>query len=224
MQQRLVSYLRVSTSRQGASGLGLDAQRQSVAQYVVTQGAVLLSEHVEIESGKLKDRPVLTRALAECRRQGAKLVIAKLDRLARNVHFVSGLMEAGVSFTAVDMPDASPFVINIMASVAQLEREQISERTKAALAVAKARGVRLGAHGAVLAAAHRREAQAFALQLAGPIAEAQRSGADKLMEVARHLNLLGLRTREGATWSPGTVSRVMKRLAAAGVEGLASVV
>lgn len=212
MQQRLVSYLRVSTSRQGASGLGLDAQRRSVAQFVASRDAVLLSEHVEVESGKLKDRPVLAQALADCRRRSARLVIAKIDRLARSVHFVSGLMEAGVAFTAVDMPDASPFVINIMASVAQHERELIAERTRAALAVAKARGVRLGVNGAVLAAAHKAEASAFAKTLAEPLARARAGGAVTLREYADALNREGLRTREDAAWSPGTVSRVLQRL------------
>ena len=212
MPERLVSYLRVSTARQGASGLGLEAQRQAVADYAARSGATLAAEHIEVESGRLKDRPVLNEALAACRRLKGKLVIAKLDRLARNVHFVSGLTETGVGFVACDMPEATPFIIHVMASVAQLEREQIAERTKAALAAAKARGVRLGVHGAVLAAAHKAEAEAFAQTLASPVAEARRSGAGTLMDIATALNRRGLRTREDAAWSPGTVSRLVRRL------------
>jgi DNA invertase Pin-like site-specific DNA recombinase len=138
-----VAYYRVSTDRQGQSGLGLDAQRQAVAQFV--GAGQLVGEFTEIESGKRHtNRPQLAAALSECRRRKTTLVIAKLDRLARNVHFISGLMESGVEFVAVDMPSANRLTIHILAAVAEHEREMISQRTKAALAQAKARGRKLG--------------------------------------------------------------------------------
>lgn len=138
-----IAYYRVSTDKQGRSGLGLDAQKQAVAEFVQGRGNILY-EFTEIESGKKSDRPQLAEALAMCRRHKAKLIIAKLDRLARNVHFISGLMESNVDFIAVDMPEANRLTIHILAAVAEHEREMISQRTKAALAAAKVKGVRLG--------------------------------------------------------------------------------
>jgi len=141
--QKYIVYLRVSTDKQGVFGLGMDAQREAVRRYVQNHGHIL-AEYVEVESGKKSDRPQLTAALAECRKNRATLVIAKLDRLARNVHSISGLMNSDVEFVAVDMPTANRLTIHILAAVAEHEREMISERTKAALAAAKARGVKLG--------------------------------------------------------------------------------
>src|SRR5215831_8110669 len=141
---RFISYLRVSTDKQGASGLGLEAQREAVARHVAGAQGVLVAEHREIESGKRNDRPEIAAALAACRLRHATLIIVKLDRLARNVHFISGLMESGVPFLACDNPHATPLLIHILAAVAEDERKRISERTRAALAAAKARGVRLG--------------------------------------------------------------------------------
>ena len=143
-KSRFVSYLRVSTARQGASGLGLEAQRAAVAAHLNGSDWTLLREIVEVESGKRNDRPALAEALRLCGQQKATLVIAKLDRLARNVHFISGLMESGVEFLAVDMPSANRFVVHILAAVAEQEAEAISKRTKAALAAAKERGTVLG--------------------------------------------------------------------------------
>lgn len=140
---KFVTYLRVSTERQGQSGLGLEAQRAAVAAHVLGRGEVV-AEFVEVESGKRADRPELARALAEAKRAGAVLLIAKLDRLARNVAFIANLLESGVEVTAADMPEANRFVLHIMAAVAEQEGRAISERTKAALAAAKARGVKLG--------------------------------------------------------------------------------
>ncbi len=137
-----VTYLRVSTDRQGQSGLGLDAQRAAVAAYVA--GRPVLGEFVEVESGRKDDRPQLAAALALCRQRRAVLVIAKLDRLARSVAFISNLMASGVEFVAADMPQANRLTVHILAAVAEHEREMISQRTKAALAAAKARGTRLG--------------------------------------------------------------------------------
>src|SRR3954449_713724 len=141
---RFIAYYRVSTQAQGANGLGLEAQRAAVLAYLDGGSWHLAAEFVEVESGRKDDRPELAKALAACRRLGATLVIAKLDRLARNVAFVSNLMEAGVEFVAVDFPQANRLTIHILAAVAEHEREMISARTKAALSAAKARGTKLG--------------------------------------------------------------------------------
>ena len=139
-----IAYFRVSTDRQGQSGLGLDAQRKGVMDYLNGGNWKLVDEYTEVESGKRIDRPELADALDACKREKAKLVIAKLDRLARNVHFISGLMESGVDFVAADMPEANKLTVHIMAAMAEYEREQISDRTKKALAAVKARGKKLG--------------------------------------------------------------------------------
>ena len=140
---KFVTYLRVSTECQGQSGLGLEAQRAAVAGHVLGRGEVV-AEFVEVESGKRADRPQLALALAEAKRAGAVLLIAKLDRLARNVAFIANLLESGVEVTAADMPEANRFLLHVMAAVVEQEGRAISDRTKAALAAAKARGVKLG--------------------------------------------------------------------------------
>ena len=150
---RFVAYYRVSTDKQGESGLGLDAQRQAVMNYLNGGPWKLVAEHTEVESGKRNARPELQKALAACRRHKAKLCIAKLDRLSRNLAFIATLMDSGVEFVATDNPHANKLTIHILAAVAEHEREAISERTKAALAAAKARGKKLG--GPRLAAARR---------------------------------------------------------------------
>ena len=207
-----VSYLRVSTQRQGQSGLGIEAQRAAVEEYVTNVGGSLLAEHIEVESGSKTHRPILVKSISLAKKSGAVLVIAKLDRLARNVAFVSALMEAGVEFVAVDFPAANKLLIHIMAAVAEHERLLISERTKAALAVAKSRGVRLGANGQRLAEHHKSAALEFAKTLRGPIVEALRTGPQTLQSVADELNRRGRLTREGAHWSPTGVKRVISRL------------
>jgi DNA invertase Pin-like site-specific DNA recombinase len=141
---KFVSYLRVSTARQGISGLGLEAQRESVAQYLNGGHWTLVQEVVEVESGKRNDRPAIAEALRLCRLHRATLIIAKLDRLARNVHFISSLMESGIEFIAVDFPQANRLTVHILAAVAEHEAAMISARTVAALGAAKARGVALG--------------------------------------------------------------------------------
>src|SRR4030088_1704163 len=139
-----IAYFRVSTDRQGKSGLGLAAQREAVMSYLDGGRWALVDEVTEIESGKRNDRPELMKALAACKKQKAKLVIAKLDRLSRNLAFIATLMDSGVEFVAVDNPHANKLTIHILAAVAQHEREMIAQRTKEALKAAKARGQRLG--------------------------------------------------------------------------------
>jgi DNA invertase Pin-like site-specific DNA recombinase len=141
---RFVAYLRVSTAKQGASGLGLEAQREAITAYLNGGCWQLVGEHVEVESGKRSDRPALTAALRQCKLTGARLIIARLDRLSRNVAFLANLMDSGVEFVAVDNPTASRFTLHVLAAVAEHEAAMISARTKAALAAAKARGVKLG--------------------------------------------------------------------------------
>ncbi|MXP66153.1 recombinase family protein [Roseomonas sp. M0104] len=147
MAIKLVSYLRVSTSKQGRSGLGLEAQREAVERHAASVGGRIVAEYVEVESGKRANRPQLEAALAACRLHRATLLIAKLDRLSRNAAFLLNLRDAGVKFQAADMPDANEMVVGIMAVVAQNEARMISERTKAALTAAKARGTLLGQAG-----------------------------------------------------------------------------
>jgi DNA invertase Pin-like site-specific DNA recombinase len=143
-QGKFIAYFRVSTDKQGKSGLGLQAQRKAVLDYLDGGRCSLVQEFVEIESGKHNERPQLAAALAACKKHKARLVIAKLDRLSRNLAFIATLMESGVEFVAVDNPHATKLTVHILAAVAEHEREMISERTRAALRAAKARGTRLG--------------------------------------------------------------------------------
>jgi len=160
-----VAYLRVSTARQGVSGLGLEAQRAATTAYLAANGGKLLSEITEVESGKKDKRPELKSAIDLCRKTGATLLIAKLDRLARNVAFIANLLESGVRFVAVDMPNADRFMINVYSAMAEEEGRRISERTRAALASAKARGIKLGANGIALAAKNKAAAENRALAI-----------------------------------------------------------
>jgi DNA invertase Pin-like site-specific DNA recombinase len=205
---RFVAYYRVSTDKQGRSGLGLDGQRKAVADFLNGGTWELVGEFTEIESGKRNDRPELERALTACRKHKAKLVIAKLDRLSRNVHFISGLMERKVDFVACDMPSANAFMINVYAAVAQEERRMISERTKAGLAAAKARGVVLG--NVELAAANKAAAIERARVLAPIFRELHGLSAHK---VAAVLNERKVPTPRGRPWSAKTVIRARERLA-----------
>jgi DNA invertase Pin-like site-specific DNA recombinase len=217
-----ISYLRVSTGRQGKSGLGLEAQRKSVDDFLNGGRWKLIKEFVEVESGKRADRPQLEAALAACRIHGAKLVIAKLDRLSRDAHFLLGLDKAGVDFVAADMPNANRLTVGIMAMVAEEERRMISARTKAALAAAKARGTKLGGdRGAKPTAKMRKRSAAVRQQRAsaraddiGPtIAEVQAGGATSLRAIAAGLNDRGIPTARGAgEWTATQVQRVLARL------------
>lgn len=214
-----VAYLRVSTEGQGRSGLGLEAQREAVARHVAGAGGAISAEFVEVESGRKKERPQLAAALATCRASRATLVIAKLDRLARNVAFVSNLMESGVEFVAADMPVVNRLTVHILAAVAEEEARMISARTKAALAAAKARGVRLG-NPHVLAGDPSASTKGNAVQIENarrrsaavlPIIErARRAGAVTLAEIAEALMARGVPApRGGQRWAPAQVRRIM---------------
>ncbi len=208
-----VAYYRVSTGRQGQSGLGLDAQRQAVHDYLGGQAQEqLIGEFTEVESGKRSDRPQLLAALAACKRHKATLIIAKLDRLARNVAFIANLMESGAEFVAVDNPHASKLMLHMLAAFAEHEREQISARTKAALAAAKARGVKLGAHGSILAAEKKREASEFAQGLAGIIAEIRSEGVTTIRGIRDELNRRQIPSASGRIWHVPTVYRLVQRI------------
>lgn len=218
-----VSYCRVSTARQGKSGLGLEAQREAVKGYLNGGNCSLVSEFTEVESGKKSDRPELEKALQACRVYGAKLVIAKLDRLSRDAHFLLGLEKAGVDFVAADMPHANRLTVGIMAMVADEERRMISQRTKAALAAAKRRGVKLGGdRGARLTKAARRagrdaqtaQAQSRAANLTPIIRELQLTGVTTYSAIAKAFNQRSIPTpRNGSGWTATQVARVMSRLA-----------
>ena len=202
-----VAYYRVSTDRQGVSGLGLDAQRASVQRFIPSD-QVLAAAFTEIESGRRDtNRPQLHAALAECRKRRATLLIARLDRLARNVAFIANLMESGVDFVAVDMPTANRLTIHILAAVAEHEREMISARTKAALAQAKARGKRLGNPRpleALKLANAARAKEKPAKHVLDLITNWKTQGKG-LREMARELNRLNIRTPRGSQWYACTV-------------------
>ncbi len=218
---RFVSYLRVSTDRQGRSGLGLEAQREAVAGYLGGNGWELVAEHVEVESGKRNDRPELAKALAACRVYDATLVVARLDRLARDAHFLLGLKEAGVDFVCCDMPAANRLTVGIMAMVAEEEGRMISARTKAALAAARARGVKLGTpanlkHGdlgrARSAEARSAAATARARDLAPVVEELRAAGATGLRALARGLNDRNVPAPRGGAWHAAQVRHLLRRL------------
>jgi DNA invertase Pin-like site-specific DNA recombinase len=205
-ESSFVAYYRVSTDRQGESGLGLEAQRAAVVRF--THGASLLSEFQEIESGKRHtNRPQLAAALDQCRRHKATLVIARLDRLARNVHFISGLMESGVDFVAVDMPQANRLTIHILAAVAEHEREAISQRTKAALGAAKQRGTQLGNprwEDSIEGARTARNPVSLSHALL-MIMQNHHAEGWTFRRIAAEMNALGLKTPRGANWYASTV-------------------
>jgi DNA invertase Pin-like site-specific DNA recombinase len=216
LMQTYVAYYRVSTERQGRSGLGLEAQRKAVADFISSRGE-LAGEFTEIESGRRNDRPQLVVAIKACQRKPRSiLVIAKLDRLARNVAFIANLMESHVEFVAVDMPDANRFTLHLMAAFAEHEQEMASTRTRAALAAAKVRGTRLGnphpAQALALACqASRQQADAFALPIR-PLIESMRCEGRTLQAIADVLNMQGLKTARQKEWRPQTVQNIISRL------------
>jgi DNA invertase Pin-like site-specific DNA recombinase len=217
-----ISYLRVSTDRQGQSGLGIEAQRNSVAEYLNGGKWSLIKEYTEIESGKRTDRPQLAEAIKACRAYGAKLVIAKLDRLSRDAHFLLGLEKAGIDFVAADMPNANRLTVGIMAMVAEEERRMISQRTRDALAAAKRRGTKLGGDRGVLPSRKTRILAVEALQaransraadIAPIIAALQADGAESLRAIADGLNHAGIPTARGqGKWSAIQVQRMLARI------------
>ena len=233
MTSRFVAYYRVSTAKQGASGLGLEAQRRAVADHLATTGGELVGDFEEIESGKRSDRPALAQAMERCRLTGARLLIAKLDRLSRDVHFLTGLEKQGVEFVACDMPTANELTVHIMAAVAQQERKAISARTKAALGSIKARLAkgeeyvsrrsgetikRLGSPKGLTvsrrdlgAAAVVAKADAFAERVR-PMAGALRAEGLSLAAVAARLNEMRVQTPRGKAWTAMAVKRVLERV------------
>jgi DNA invertase Pin-like site-specific DNA recombinase len=208
MRGRFIAYYRVSTDEQGRSGLGLDGQRRAVRDYLDGGSWTLLDEFVEVESGKRNDRPELEKALAACKKHRAKLVIAKLDRLSRNLAFIAMLMERKVDFIAVDNPTATKFTIHILAAVAEHVRDAISARTKAALAAARAKGKRLGNYQRIAAAKQRATAErAEAVRPA--IAETARLSA---CAAAAELNRRDISTASDKPWHAMQISRMRDRL------------
>lgn len=216
---RYIAYYRVSTERQGRSGLGLEAQQAAVQQFVGE--AALIASFTEIESGRRDDRPELHRALALCRATGSTLVIARLDRLARSAAFLLGLRDAGVEFIACDQPSASRLTVGLLAVIAEDEAERISARTKAALAAAKARGVRLGSpanlcnreQGTARSAQVRRGAAAARAADMRPILDALRvEGITSATAISWALNERGITTPTGARWTTTSVGRLLCRL------------
>lgn len=223
MKPRVLSYVRVSTARQGASGLGLEAQRAAVKAYCEVNGCELLAEYQEVESGTKSQRPVLRQALAHAKRAKATLLIAKLDRLSRNVAFIANLLESGVNAVACDMPSADHFQWHIMSAVAQREAKAISERTIAALTAAKARGTLLGASNPACrnldrdarqrgATANANAASAYYEDVVSVLRDMHRIGSS-LRVIAETLNAQGKTTRNGSQWTAVQVQRVLKRAA-----------
>jgi DNA invertase Pin-like site-specific DNA recombinase len=231
--RKMVAYYRVSTAKQGISGLGLEAQTAAVAAYANGNGGAIIGAYQEVESGKRCDRPALAKALAHAKRAGATCVFAKLDRLARNARFLLGIVESGAEVVFCDLPNIPPgptgkFILTNMAAAAELEAGLASVRTRDSLKAAKARGVLLGSHrpgaftfkgGAVPGAAKRAgevardNADAAYADIAEFVA-GLRAGGLSLREIAARLNADGRQTRQGKTWNPTQVSRVLKRMVA----------
>jgi DNA invertase Pin-like site-specific DNA recombinase len=222
-QGRFVSYLRVSTAKQGASGLGLEAQRKAVEDYLNGGRWELIAEFIEVESGKNADRKQLQNALRACRLHGARLLVAKLDRLSRHAAFLLNLQASSVKFVACDMPEANEMTVGMMAVFAQGERKMISDRTKAALRAAKARGVRLGNPRNLTCKARRKgngvshrvraaTASQRAQDMAPTLAEIQSEGVGSLRQIARALNERGIPAPRSGQWSATQVRRVLARL------------
>jgi DNA invertase Pin-like site-specific DNA recombinase len=222
----MVTYIRVSTSQQGRSGLGMEAQRQALAAFAAAEGFAVAAEFVEVETGKGSDaldrRPQLAAALAKARLLRSPIAVAKLDRLSRDVHFISGLMTHRVPFVVAELgPDVDPFVLHLFAALAEKERVLISGRTKSALAAAKARGVALGnpnieAVRARAVRAIKAEADRVAGNVLPIIAEIRRSGATTLRQIADALNARGVPTPRGGRWHAMSVRNVLARENASG--------
>ena len=212
-----IAYIRVSTARQGRSGLGLEAQQEAIARFAEAEGFEIVAEHVEVETGKGADvldrRPVLKTALDEARQIKAPVIVAKLDRLSRDVAFIAGLMAQKVPFIVADLEaDTDPFLLHLYAALAEKERALISQRTKAALAAAKKRGVVLGKHGReVLAPRNRRQADRFAMDVADVLKPKIEAGKS-LRTITAELNVEGVPTARGGQWHLTSVKRLVDRL------------
>lgn len=207
-----VAYYRVSTERQGDSGLGLEVQQEAVHLFARRKKIKLIQEFIEVESGKNNRRPILKRALSYCADHNNILLIAKLDRLGRNVAFISALMESKVQFIAVDNPEANHLVLHIMAAFAEYEREQISQRTKDALQAAKRRGVKLGTNGKALAAYNRQLSDSFSRSCASVINTIKLEGYITIQAITDELNRRCVPTyRPGSRWHNSTVHALLKR-------------
>lgn len=217
--RQAIAYIRVSTARQGRSGLGLNAQRDAIARFAQAEGFELIAEHVEVETGKGSDaldrRPQLKAALEEACKAKAPVIVAKLDRLSRDVAFVAGMMAQRVPFIVAELGlDADPFMLHLYAALAEKERALISQRTKDALAAAKKRGVELGKHGRnVLAPKNKKAAQAYAENLAGVI-KSKKAEGKSLRTITAELNVEGVPTAKGGRWHLTSVKRLVDRLAA----------
>lgn len=210
-----VAYYRVSTDRQGETKLGLEVQQVAVAAFTNANDFRLIAEFTEIESGKRNNRPVLLAALKKCRQKKAVLLIAKLDRLSRSVAFITTLMESQVKFRAVDNPSADKPYLQLMAVFAELERDMISERTKAALKIAKAHGVELGKNGKyILAKQNKENAVAFAMKMRPVIERLKAKGKTTVRAITSELNRLNIPTfrHDGSHWHLTTVHQLLKRL------------
>jgi DNA invertase Pin-like site-specific DNA recombinase len=225
MRKAIVSYIRVSTATQGRSGLGIEAQRDAITRFAEAEDLTIIAEHVEVETGKGSDaldrRPKLRAALTHARKSNSSVCVAKLDRLSRDVAFISGLMASRVPFIVAELgADMDPFILHIYAALAEKERALISERTRAALARAKEKGVVLGNRtnlaeaAAKGSAATRQQADAFAANLLPLIRQMQASGIRTVRALAAELNARGVRTARGGVWHPTTVHNLLTREAA----------
>lgn len=218
---KYVAYYRVSTKKQGKSGLGLDAQKKMVSDFVAIHGGVVAAEYTEIETGKRDDRPELTKAIKYASLVGGRLLVGKLDRLSRDLHFITSLQRLRIDFVVCDLPGCDSFTINIYGSLAQREREMIASRTKAGLAAAKARGVKLGTNNLkpdlVTAASAKgvqvcqQKADDFAARV-NPTIEALLAKGMSLRRVAAELDILGVKTARGGTWTATSVKNALNRV------------
>lgn len=204
-----IVYLRVSTERQQASGLGLEAQREATNKFASTCKSDIIAEYIETESGAKNNRPQLAKALAHCRKTKATLLIARLDRLSRSLSFVAQLLDANVEIKCADMPEANRLLLQMLAVFSEHERQMIRARTKAALQAAKARGVELGKNGKVLAVRNRKAAQEFANSILPQMRNARNNGCQSLREICDYLNSNGVRTASSGYWHPTTVKRLL---------------
>lgn len=216
MTIQYASYMRVSTNSQGVSGLGLEAQRLAIDRFIANTGHTVAAEFTEIESGKRADRPELAKAINLCKLHGYTLLVAKLDRLARNLHFVTTLQQSKVNFVAVDNPHASPLMIHILCAFAEAEAVAISKRTKEALESCKRRGVKLGCPNPAYASkrgseANTKQAEAFAGRLLPVIQEIQQANVKSLRKIAHCLNVRGFLGRNGKPFQAQTVANILDR-------------